>query len=247
MEKKCYMCHLLLDLDKFSNNKNLKDGKQNECKSCHKKYYKESYLPKLEKIRELSLVPFSKVCPGCHIEKPTEAFSFCKGQRDGMGYYCKSCASLKNAQYREKNGEKLRLHMAEWYQNNKEVWVQYNKTNRQKINKQVQIRRKEDLNFRTATNLRIRVSSSVKRGTKNGSAVRDLGCTIPEFIVYIESKFRPGMTWENYGVHGWHYDHITPLSWFDLTNREQCLTAFHYTNYQPLWAKDNQCKSARID
>jgi len=83
----------------------------------------------------------------------------------------------------------------------------------------------------------------VNKGIKAGSAVKDLGCTIPELIKYLESKFQLGMTWENHSSTGWHIDHIIPLCEFDLTDREQFLKAAHYTNLQPLWAEDNLKKN----
>ena len=55
------------------------------------------------------------------------------------------------------------------------------------------------------------------------------------------------MSWDNYGRTGWHIDHIIPLSKFDLTDREQFLKACHYTNLQPLWAKDNLIKGNKFD
>jgi hypothetical protein len=60
-------------------------------------------------------------------------------------------------------------------------------------------------------------------------------------MAHLESKFLPGMTWENRGVKPgqWSIDHIKPLSAFNLTDRMQLLEACHYTNLQPLWHSDN--------
>lgn len=60
----------------------------------------------------------------------------------------------------------------------------------------------------------------------------------------LEQQFTEGMTWENYGE--WHVDHIRPCVSFDLSIPEQQQECFHYTNLQPLWAKDNLQKSDKI-
>jgi hypothetical protein len=106
-------------------------------------------------------------------------------------------------------------------------------------------RRKVDVQFRLRQNLRARLRTALKRGLKVGSAVQDLGCTIPELQVHLEAQFQPGMTWENNTLYGWHVDHVRPLTSFDLTDRNQLLQACHYTNLQPLWAKDNLSKGAK--
>lgn len=110
-------------------------------------------------------------------------------------------------------------------------------------------RRAENVNARFAHRIRARLRVALKDFglTKAGSAVRDLGCSIPELLEHLEDQFQPGMTWENYGREGWHVDHHIPLALYDLTDREQFLTACHFTNLQPRWAGDNAAKGARLE
>ncbi len=72
-----------------------------------------------------------------------------------------------------------------------------------------------------------------------------LGCSISELRAYLENKFLPGMTWDNWSYHGWHIDHIQPLASFDLSDPKQFAIACHHTNLQPLWAMDNFKKQAK--
>ena len=99
---------------------------------------------------------------------------------------------------------------------------------------------------RLRQNLRRRLHNAVKNSQKAGSSIRDVGCTIEHLKSYLESKFQPGMTWDNWTHDGWHIDHIKPLASFDLTDREQFKEACHYTNLQPLWAEENLSKGAKL-
>ena len=92
--------------------------------------------------------------------------------------------------------------------------------------------------------LRSRLYKALKGNYKTGSAVRDLGCTIPELKIHLGNQFQEGMTWDLLGKEI-HIDHIKPLCKFDLTDREQFLQACHYTNLQPLWAHDNLTKNSK--
>lgn len=104
-----------------------------------------------------------------------------------------------------------------------------------------------DIGFKLSSILRARLLAAIKNNQKSGSAVRDLGCSIPELKKHLESQFQPGMSWENWSKDGWHIDHVVPLSNFDLTNPEEIKKACHYSNLQPLWAFDNLSKGSTIN
>jgi hypothetical protein len=71
-----------------------------------------------------------------------------------------------------------------------------------------------------------------------------LGCTLEELKIHLESQFKEGMNWGNYGK--WEIDHIFPLSKADLTNLEEYKKVFHYTNLQPLWKAENRSKGNKL-
>jgi len=72
-----------------------------------------------------------------------------------------------------------------------------------------------------------------------------VGCT-PGFLRnHLEEQFKPGMTWDNYG--DWEVDHIIPISLFPVKEMPELLmVASHWTNLQPMWAKENHQKGNRI-
>ncbi len=97
-------------------------------------------------------------------------------------------------------------------------------------------------NRKISRNLRSRLNKAIKYNWKVGSAVNDLGCSIKELKKYLETQFKQDMSWGNYGLKGWHIDHIRPLCSFDLSDIKQFKKACHYTNLQPLWWHDNLSK-----
>lgn len=72
------------------------------------------------------------------------------------------------------------------------------------------------------------------------------GISVRGLREHLESLFKPGMSWENYGIDGWHIDHKRPCASFNLTCPEQQRVCFHFSNLQPLWAKENMEKGARM-
>ncbi len=94
---------------------------------------------------------------------------------------------------------------------------------------------------------RHRLWKVLKGNPKSARSFEIVGCTHHELKAHLEAKFLPGMTWDNYGVHGWHIDHIIPCAAFDLSKETEQRKCFHFTNLQPLWAKDNLRKSDSLE
>jgi hypothetical protein len=90
-----------------------------------------------------------------------------------------------------------------------------------------------------------RLNKCIKRfNIKNVYFLNELGCSLAEFKIYIESKFEEWMTWENYGKYngeinyGWDIDHIIPIS--SAKTEDEFHKLCHYTNIQPLCSKTNR-------
>jgi hypothetical protein len=150
--------------------------------------------------------------------------------------------SIINKVYRENHKEEIAANNKVYHENHKEEIAIINKV-------YVRERRQIDSQYKLAGNLRNRLRGALNDNQKAGSAVSDLGCSIAELKKHLESRFYPNlvtgevMDWSNYGLYGWHIDHIKPLSKFDLSNPEQFKDACYYKNLQPLWAEDNLRKS----
>ena len=159
--------------------------------------------------------------------------------------------TAQQAVYRAANPEKIAAQAAAYRAANREKIaarekvMSANPRRRAKINAYARERRATDPQMKIAALLRARLRGAIKRGHRGGSAVRALGCTIPELMARFETLFEDGMTWANHGRDTWHIDHIRPLVSFDLADPEQLAAACHYTNLQPLWARDNMSKGAR--
>lgn len=92
--------------------------------------------------------------------------------------------------------------------------------------------------------MRNRFRKLINKSNKKKNIITLIGCSIEEFNSHIEINFLSGMSWKNKG--SWHFDHIIPCSYFDLTNLEEQEKCFHYTNFQPLWSTDNLIKHASL-
>ena len=133
--------------------------------------------------------------------------------------------------WKSRNKERVAELQRDWMERNQPKMKEY----RRRLRKNPQ--------YRAASNLRKRVRDLLRTKAERYSSL--LGCSASFLHTYLESQFKKGMSWENYGT-AWHIDHIEPCARFDLTNKEHRKRCFHYTNLQPLWVQDNLIKSDRI-
>lgn len=136
------------------------------------------------------------------------------------------------------------------YRRRKKALLKYKKEYRQRTDVKAAhaARQREkcqtDPGFRVRKRLSKRLSELIG-GMGGGSILQYVGCTQDELRCHIESQFKRGMTWENYGTH-WHIDHIIPCAAFDHTDRNQVLQCWHWSNLRPLEAKKNIAKRDKI-
>jgi len=188
------------------------------------KFYYNTKKKKYNSYCQICMIEYRKIWRQNNLERQTE--------------------SIK--QWIIKNKDKHRAMQKEWYLNNRDkhskMMKEWCAKNKDKVNARNREKYKDPVH-KTKKNLRRRILHVLKDNTKSASTMELLGCSMEEFVSYMENKFLEGMSWDNHGVHGWHIDHIKPCASFDLTDPEQQKLCFHYSNLQPLWAKDNLKKS----
>lgn len=217
MEKKCYICNSIKNIDDFYKN-------QTRCKSCTKKYSLEN------KER---------------IKKYKESYNN-EGRKTSSNkkYYLKNKESLnsKNNLYYLENKEVIKEKQKNYRENNKE----YLSFKNREYSREYYNKNKNVILFKLKSNCRSMIGNSIRHKgyLKNSKSESILGCTYDDFKLYLESKFESWMSWDNYGLYngeldfGWDIDHIIPLN--SAESEEDLIRLNHYTNLQPLCSYTNR-------
>jgi hypothetical protein len=200
-----------------------------------------------------------KICIKCNQSKTLEYFYKTKRNKTGYESKCKKCKNKYTIdnnkklgkeyfrkvvkKHNDKNKDKIKIKNKKYWDLNKDYWLEndvrkeymkeYMKINRGKLNKYLNERYKNNIQFKLGMILRQRFKSAIK-GYKIHQIEDLISCPIEECKKHIEKQFHPEMTWENHGEI-WEIDHIKPCASFDLTDIEQQKQCFHYMNYQPLF------------
>jgi len=174
----------------------------------------------------------------------------------------KKCGYEYQKKNKDRLNQKARKHYAENREEIQKTRKVYYQDNIEKIRKQnnersrkhperarnyVRKRQKNDIQYVIAHRLRSRIQTALRCqwSEKAVESVELLGCTIKEYIFYLEQKFTEGMSWGNRDQ--WHVDHIKPCVSFDLTDVDQQKECFHYSNTQPMWTIENLQKGGKYE
>jgi len=150
--------------------------------------------------------------------------------------------SIYQKKYHLNNKEKLCKQAKKYYLDNKEIILK-------KHGLYVKNKRKININFKLKNSLRSRIHHALKNNSKSESTMKLMNCSIEKLKQHLAKKFYSRidglkMSFDNYGL--WHIDHIRPCASFDLSKADEQAKCFHYTNLQPLWAKENKEKRDKI-
>jgi len=189
-------------------------------KESNRKYqdsHKKQLIQKAKKYRETHKEQIKKI-----------------NQKYSTTHRIQECEKVKR--YYRKHKEKILKKVKEYYRKHRNQRMKYDNLYRKN-------RKRKDINFKILCNLRIRICDAIRNHIKSKSTKKLIGCSVEQLKQHLESQFKPGMSWSNYGK--WHIDHIRPCVSFDLSKPEEQRKCFHYTNLQPLWAKDNLSKGSK--
>ena len=198
----------------------------------------------------------TKICSKCKEDKNICEFNKSPSNKDGLVSFCKKCRRINYLNNKEKVLKQTKL----WKVNNKEkLSSQYDKhrekillqqkkyyyKNKEKIIERIVNYQKNKIKEDNMFKLKKTIQKTIRRYIKNKrfTTTEIIGCDYDSFKIYFESLFTEGMCWDKLGSEI-HIDHIIPLS--SAKTEDELYKLNHYTNLQPLWAKDNLIKGSKL-
>jgi hypothetical protein len=164
-----------------------------------------------------------KKCTKCKQTKALTEYGNLKKGKQGKCAYCKECAKKDLKEWTSNNKTRIQERSKKYIQSR---WKQYRQDKSQ-----------EYINELFKNGIRRYILD------KKGKSYEEiLGAPYEEVKAYLEKQFLQNMKWSNHG--DWHIDHKIPLS--SAKTEEDFLKLNHFSNLQPLWAKDNLIKGAKI-
>lgn len=211
-------------------------GLSARCKECKNEIMRNGYHENIEKARERCRASAKKWTEN-HLEESRErARLWARNNYDKMDKK-KRKATLKKwikahpekvaefgSRWRKKNPDKIKIYIENAYRNKRAT---------------------------AKGRLDCSMSASIYRalaGKKKGRQWEMIvGYGLNVLMRHLEKQFPEGMTWENYGK--WHVDHKIPKAVFNYHSTQDIdfKRCWSLKNLQPMWAKENLIKNAKIE
>jgi hypothetical protein len=197
-----------------------------------------------------------RTCNYCHIEKDIIDFMKDKKSPSGYSHRCKACGREITRLWRLNNLGRSRSYGRARYwslseedrKKRIEASKAYGIAHRQEHSRKVLERYHADPKHNLRTRIISRLCDTIRtKKPKNRKWFELLGYNADDLKKHLERRFKDGMSWDNYGE--WHIDHIIPVSAHNFQSPDDVdfKKCWALKNLQPLWAKDNLRKHARID
>jgi len=191
----------------------------------------------------------TKICKDCRIEQPISHY------RDEKYNTCKKCANERDKILKKKARAKRleTMTVCELCEQTKTLreFAKLKKYYKQKIcqlcyptfatSQKIEWCKQE---HNRNPNYRIKKSIAARLRTvlsKTDTTMNYIGCNVPFLREWFEFNFTEEMSWDNYGSY-WSIDHVIPVKNFDLTNQEEALLCWNWTNLIPVTVAFNSSK-----
>ena len=236
--KVCKTCGIEKPISEFHKGKEGAMGVIAHCREC-KNWNHMSPQGKEEEATKWRLLAMGfKKCGCCGKILPVSSFPINKNRPLGLKAYCYDCQREK-ALKRSRREDVIKKQKE--YMTTEGYFKRLHERYRKKMDTQP--------DFKTATYLRNQLYNGI---TGYGSVRKEdfitmIGLTPKELNKYLETLFEKGMTWENHNRHGWHTDHIIPMSAFRMDDYNEQRASCYYVNLRPMWGRPNIQKGAKYN
>ena len=192
----------------------------------------------------------SKYCESCRVDVKREQGAATDAKRRqrtiiGLPYACEMCGDefIRNHSTQVNcppcNKKVIAARSRKWAAENRNKVLATAKAHNDKLRSTP----KGHLEFTMRSAVRRAIGGNIKAGKRTFDL---LGYTVDDLKYHLEAQFSVGMSWENYGE--WHIDHRLPLASFNYETPDcpDFKRAWSLPNLQPLWAKENMSKGAKV-
>jgi hypothetical protein len=234
--KTCSKCRELKGTNEFPRHARQKDGFGSCCKTC-KHVIDAAYREKNREVLRQKQREMVAARPGYYAEVYARNPEL---QKERVAQW-----AAANPEKRREIHRKFREGNPDYYRD----WKNRDPERYKQIQKRAYRKKQATARGKLENSIKVAVHKGLTRGAKGGRGTFYLlGYTVDELKTHLEKQFSDGMTWNNYGLHGWHVDHEIPLSVhnYETPDDPDFKRAWALSNLQPMWGPDNIRKSAKL-